>query len=56
MVCGWNFTYILPEFGQAIGLDEPVDAGKAVMFAFAAQVAGNLTSGFVSQYLQSRKK
>lgn len=45
-----------PEFGQAIGLDNPVDAGKAVMFAFAAQVAGNLTSGFVSQYLQSRKK
>lgn len=45
-----------PEFGQAIGLDKPVDAGKAVMFAFAAQVAGNLTSGFVSQYLQSRKK
>ncbi|MEJ7676340.1 MAG: MFS transporter [Segetibacter sp.] len=45
-----------PEFGQAIGLDQPVDAGKAVMLAFAAQVAGNLTSGFVSQYLKSRKK
>jgi MFS family permease len=45
-----------PEFGQAIGLDKPVDAGKAVMLAFAAQVAGNLTSGFFSQYLQSRKK
>ncbi len=45
-----------PEFGQAIGLDNPVDAGKAVMLAFAAQVGGNLTSGFVSQYLQSRKK
>ena len=44
-----------PEFGKAIGLDEPVDAGKAVMFAFAAQVAGNLASGFFSQYLQSRK-
>jgi MFS family permease len=45
-----------PEFGQAIGLTEPVDAGKAVMLAFAAQVAGNLTSGFLSQYLRSRKK
>lgn len=45
-----------PEFGQAIGLDNPVDAGKAVMLAFAAQIAGNLTSGFVSQYLKSRKK
>jgi MFS family permease len=45
-----------PEFGQALGLDKPVDAGKAVMLAFAAQVAGNLASGFFSQYLQSRKK
>jgi MFS family permease len=45
-----------PEFGQAIGLDKPVDAGKAVILAFAAQVAGNLASGFFSQYLQSRKK
>lgn len=45
-----------PEFGQAIGLDKPVDAGKAVMFAFASQVAGNMVSGFFSQYLQSRKK
>lgn len=45
-----------PEFGQAMGLDKPVDAGKAVMFAFAAQVLGNLTSGFLSQYLKSRKK
>jgi MFS family permease len=45
-----------PEFGQAMGLAQPVDAGKAVMLAFAAQVAGNLISGFFSQYLQSRKK
>jgi MFS family permease len=45
-----------PEFGQAMSLDQPVDAGKAVMLAFAAQVLGNLTSGFLSQYLQSRKK
>lgn len=45
-----------PEFGQAMGLDKPIDAGKAVMFAFAAQVLGNLTSGFLSQYLKSRKK
>lgn len=45
-----------PEFGHAMGLDQPVDAGKAVMLAFTAQVLGNLTSGFLSQYLQSRKK
>ncbi len=45
-----------PEFGQAMHLDQPVDAGRAVMLGFAAQVLGNLTSGFLSQYLQSRKK
>jgi MFS family permease len=45
-----------PEFGHAMGLDAPVDAGKAVLFAFIGQVAGNIVSGFLSQYLQSRKK
>ena len=45
-----------PEFGRAMGLDQPVDAGEAVTLAFTAQVLGNLTSGFLSQYLQSRKK
>jgi len=45
-----------PEFGQALGLNKPIDAGKAVMFFFAAQVAGNFVSGFLSQRLQSRRK
>ena len=45
-----------PEFGKALGLSEPVEAGKAVMLAFAGQVAGDILSGFLSQYLQSRKK
>jgi MFS family permease len=45
-----------PEFGQAIGLEMPVDAGKAVLFAFIGQVAGNIVSGSLSQYFQSRKK
>lgn len=45
-----------PEFGKALGLDQPVDAGKAVMFAFAGQVAGNFVSGYISQQWQSRKK
>ena len=44
------------EFGQAKHLPDPVEAGKAVMLAFAAQILGNLTSGFLSQYLRSRKK
>jgi MFS family permease len=45
-----------PEFGKAMGLSEPVDAGKAVMFFFAGQVAGDIVSGFLSQYTKSRKK
>jgi MFS family permease len=45
-----------PEFGQAIGLQEPVVAGKAVMLAFAGQVVGDVVSGLLSQYIQSRKK
>ncbi|GAA4405017.1 MFS transporter [Nibrella viscosa] len=45
-----------PEFGQALGLSEPVVAGKAVMLAFTGQVFGDIASGFLSQYLKSRKK
>jgi MFS family permease len=45
-----------PEFGKAIGIDQPVEAGKAVMFAFSGQVAGDIVSGFISQYFKSRKK
>jgi MFS family permease len=56
----WFVTGILitfsPEFGQSMGLDQPVDAGKAVLFTFAAQVAGNIISGSFSQYLQNRKR
>lgn len=56
----WFVTGILitfsPEFGLAKGMDQPLDAGKAVLFAFAAQVAGNILSGSASQYFQSRKK
>ncbi|WP_234733817.1 MFS transporter [Tellurirhabdus bombi] len=45
-----------PEFGQAMGLSEPVVAGKAVMLSFAGQAVGDVASGLLSQYFQSRKK
>lgn len=45
-----------PELSKALGIAEPIAAGKAVMLAFTGQVAGNLITGFLSQYLQSRKK
>jgi len=56
----WFVTGILitfsPEFSQALGFSEPVDAGKAVMITFAGQVFGNIISGSLSQYFRSRKK
>lgn len=45
-----------PEFGVALGLTQPVEAGKAVMFAFSGQVLGDIVSGSLSQYVKSRKK
>jgi MFS family permease len=56
----WFVTGILitfsPEFGQAMGLDQPVDAGKAVSFTFAAQVAGNIISGSSVNIFRTGKK
>src|SRR5690606_21425343 len=34
-----------PELGAAIGVDTPVDAGIAVILAFASQTFGNISSG-----------
>jgi MFS family permease len=48
--------FFSPEFGQALGVTEPVVAGKAVMLAFAGQVLGDIISGYLSQVFQSRKK
>jgi len=45
-----------PELGAAIGVDTPVDAGIAVILAFASQTFGNISSGVLSQYTRSRKK
>lgn len=45
-----------PELGEAIGLNEPVKAGIAVILSFASQAFGNVASGLLSQYTESRKK
>jgi MFS family permease len=45
-----------PEFGKALGLSEPIEAGKAVMFSFSGQVLGDIVSGLLSQHFKSRKK
>lgn len=45
-----------PELGKALGVSEPIVAGKAVMLSFSGQVLGDLVSGFLSQAWQSRKR
>jgi MFS family permease len=44
------------EFGKQFGIREEIDAGKAIMFAYAAISVGDILIGFVSQWLRSRKK
>lgn len=45
-----------PEFAKALGMGEPVSAGRAVMFCYLGLVFGDFASGMLSQRLGSRKK
>jgi MFS family permease len=45
-----------PEFGKALGLQESIEPGKAVMIFFATQVIANIASTLISQRLKSRRK
>ena len=45
-----------PELSKAIGVTEPVVAGKSVLFAYIGLSFGDIASGFLSQLLKSRKK
>lgn len=44
------------EFGKAFGIPEEIDPGKAIMFGYAGLATGDITIGFVSHWLKSRKK
>lgn len=44
-----------PEFGKSLGLSFQVEAGKAVMFNYIGLSLGDLSSGFLSQRLHSRR-
>ncbi|WP_128545712.1 MFS transporter [Larkinella soli] len=44
------------EFGQALGLGEPVVPGRAVMFTYIGMAIGDLVSGPISQWFRSRRK
>jgi MFS transporter, putative metabolite:H+ symporter len=44
------------EFGKRFGIIEPIQPGKAIMFAYAGISIGDVLIGFISQWLKSRKK
>jgi MFS family permease len=43
-------------FAKALYGENSIDSGKAIMYAYVAIAFGDIIIGFVSQYLQSRKK
>lgn len=50
------FITFTPEFAGALDLDFAPTAGTAVLSCYAGLAVGDMLSGLVSQYLQSRKK
>lgn len=44
------------EFGRALGIQEPVSPGLAIMWCYVGLSIGDLGSGFLSHWLESRKK
>ena len=45
-----------PEFAKVLNVEGTISAGNAVMYCYMGLVAGDLMSGLLSQWLQSRKK
>lgn len=44
------------EFGKQMGITETIDPGKSIMFAYVMISIGDLSVGFISNWLKSRKK
>ncbi|MEO5946387.1 MAG: MFS transporter [Chitinophagaceae bacterium] len=44
------------DFGKAMGIQEKIDPGKSIMYAYVAISIGDILIGFISQWLKSRKK
>jgi MFS family permease len=44
------------EFGKEFGIAQTIDAGRAIMYAYAAIAIGDILIGLLSQWLKSRKK
>lgn len=45
-----------PELSKALGVIGPVAAGKSIMYGYLGLAIGDFASGFLSQWMKSRKK
>ena len=45
-----------PEFAKVLGYQDPILAGRSIMYTYTGLIFGDFISGFISQYLKSRKK
>lgn len=53
--CIGILAYFANQFGPALGIKEEVDPGKAILWAYVGISAGDFASGFISNWLKSRK-
>jgi MFS family permease len=44
------------EFGEALDVSEPIKPGLSIMWCYVGLACGDLASGFISHYFQSRRK
>jgi len=54
--CIGILAFLANEFAIPLGLNEELNPGKAIMWAYIGISAGDLLSGFISQWFKSRKK
>jgi MFS family permease len=45
-----------PEFAKVLGYQDPILAGRSIMFTYTGLIFGDFLSGFISQYFKSRRK
>lgn len=45
-----------PEIAKELQIAMPIHAGKSIMYCYAGVALGDLLSGFISQFVQSRRK
>lgn len=47
---------VAPEFGKALGITDPIDIGRGVMFTYIGISSGDFLSGTLSQLFKTRKR